>query len=115
MLMSRFVKLSARFNLNFYEDKKLFKLVMGIEKRVQEWNSDHFFHGTFAKEYHRLSVLEAIIRVKNREKFLLILQKTKIIYSAFPKINEDFFEPNLLLKIKKAKDIKDLNFMLKDY
>ena len=113
MLMSRFVKLSARFNLDFCEDKKLFQLVMGIKKRIQKWNSDHFFHGTFAKEYYRLSVLEAILRAKNREKFLLMLQKTKIIYSAFPEINEDFLKPNLLLKINKAKGIKDLDFMLK--
>ena len=109
ILASRFAKLCARFDVDFYKDKRLFNFAKNISERVNKWNSKNFFHGIYAKEHSYFNTLQSILIAKKRRRFILDLQKTKLLQAMFPEINKYVpFKPGVIKKIEKAKNVKDI-------
>lgn len=86
ILTSRFLKICARFNLNFYNDKKLNSLSKNLAKRVKNWSSDDPFQGEYAKEHSYFGFFESIRRSTNKIEFIKNLEETGILRAFFPEI-----------------------------
>ncbi len=103
ILTSRFVKLCARFDIDFTKNKKLLLLSYELASLMKKWKSEDSFHGKYAKEHAYFGIVQAILRSRNRKKFIRILNKSKILNAIFPEISEKLETSNNLSGIEDAK------------
>ncbi|MDP6642313.1 MAG: hypothetical protein QGF74_02970 [Candidatus Nanoarchaeia archaeon] len=119
ILTSRFVKLCARFNIDFINNKKLCSFAKSLARLIKEWNNKDPFHGKYAKEHAYFGMLQAILRSKKRKLFIERLQKSGILNAMFPEISKKLKTSNSIIKgIETAKSPEDvvriLRHLLKD-
>ncbi len=94
ILTSRFLKLCARFDIDFVKEKKLLSLSKILKKYIRLWEKTDPFHGKYAREHFYFGVLQAILRSKNRSDFIDKLQKSGLLKIIFPEINKNLKHPN---------------------
>jgi len=115
ILISRFTKICARFDINFVQNKKLFRMAKRLARLVKKWKTKDSFHGKYAKEHAYFGILQAISRSKNKKKFLSMLQKSNILDALFPEINQKLIGIDVLnINFKKIKNEKDVANLFRD-
>ena len=119
ILTSRFVKLCARFDIDFISNKYLYAFAKKLAKSIKEWKATDSFHGKYAKGHGYFGMIQAILRSKKRKVFIERLQKSGILNAMFPEVSKKLKISNDLIKwIETAKSPEDvvrcLQHFLKD-
>lgn len=114
ILTSRFLKICARFNLNFYNDKKLNLLSKNLAKHVKKWDSNDSFQGKYAKEHSYYGLLESIRRSKNKIEFIKNLDQTGILRAFFPEIKRRIFWEKIKLKNNSLEEIQKIIYLFRE-
>ena len=119
ILTSRFVKLCARFDINFVSNKHLYAFAKKLAKLINEWKATDSFHGKYAKGHGYFGMIQAILISKERKVFIERLQKSGILNAMFPEVSKKLKISNDLIKeIEIAKSPEDvvrcLQHFLKD-
>jgi len=110
ILTSRFLKICARFNLDFYNNKRLNLLSKNLAKQVKKWNSNDPFQGKYAKEHSYYNLFESIRRSANKIEFIKNLQGSEILRAFFPELKRKIFWEKIKLNtsLKKIQEIISL-------
>lgn len=108
ILTSRFLKICARFNLNFNNDKRLNLLSKNLAKQVKQWDSNDPFQGKYAKEHSYYGLFESIRRSENKIKFIKNLKKTGILSAFFPEMKRRIFLKKIKLKNTSLEKIQEI-------
>lgn len=88
ILTSRFVKLCARFDIDFVSDKNLYPFARKLARATKEWNTTDPFHGTYAKGHAYFGMLQAMLRAKEKDIFIGRLQQSGLLSSIFPEVGQ---------------------------
>lgn len=109
ILASRFVKICARFGVNFVDNRRLLRFARRLSTKVSKWDSSSPFHGRYAEGYGYFYTLKAIINSTQRLQFISDLKKTGLFQAMFPEVIEEFLhKTNIAKKIEEVRSVKNL-------
>ena len=109
ILTSRFVKLCARFDIDFINNEYLYSFAKKLANAIKKWNATDLFHGKYAKEHAYFGMIQSILRSKERKAFIEKLQKSGILDAMFPEISKKLeISSDLIIGVETAKNPKEL-------
>jgi hypothetical protein len=86
LLINRMINMCAKYQMDICDNpvhKKSFEV---LKERVRQWKHSGEFHGKLVKIAHYSTVLKAIKRSKNREKFIVDLAQSGILRYTMPEL-----------------------------
>lgn len=109
ILAARFLKLCARFNVDFWHDVKLKQFAKQLSHSLESWSSKDAFHGKYAREHGYFGFFQAILRSTDRPLLLNNVARSGILHAMFPEINHITISRILASKgLFEAKSVGDL-------
>lgn len=115
ILTARFLKLCARFKLDFSNDVVLANFAKELAANLRSWNSNDEFHGKYAREHGYYGVLKGVLRAENRSQFLTNMAKSHILQAMFPEINDTALCKIISSKkLQQASKVSDLTCLLEN-
>lgn len=109
LLVARFLKLCARFNISFDEDKILLRFSKKLASYIRVWRSTGQFHDAYARGHGYTGFFQAILRAKDKKVFITRLHKIGILGALFPELDRAaLLKDSTMREIKRSKTVGEL-------
>ena len=108
ILVSMFLNLCARFNIDFCKNKKLFSFSGSLSKKIKSWEHESYFHNVYAREHSYFNIFRAMIKSTNPRLFIQKMRKAGLLKAIFPELNELIIPSSLNKELKGCQSVREV-------